>query len=220
MPPFQSAGNGTSTHAGYHLSNSSFITHTANNSFICMCCWYKFVVTCNSWGKNMLWLFGIVKNIMRKFSTQTLCTLSPVGSVLPWLATVNKGADKIGLCKVALFWRLPLIEKKAGLWYSDEKSCFCLLFPDLDTLCPIVTLVLLPIILSAETISEQFWCQLEKYMLYCSRKTPACKNGVIVEVWHVLLTLSPCVSQIVKKKIITNVYKNNDWIKFSTDFPL
>ena len=38
IPPFRSAGNGTSAHAVYRFSDSSVIKHTAHNSFICMCC--------------------------------------------------------------------------------------------------------------------------------------------------------------------------------------
>ena len=97
-----------------------------------------------------------------------------------------------------------------------KNPVFVYFFPNLEILCPIDTFVLLPIISSTETISEQFLCKLEK-MLYRSLKfSPAGKDGFIVKVRHVLLTLSLYISL---KKIFRTVYKNNDQIKFSTDFP-
>ena len=91
----------------------------------------------------------------------------------------------------SLILRLPLIEKKATLWYNGKKSCFRQIFPDLEILCPIITFVLLPIFLSTEYFFEKFWCELEKNMFYSSRKTsPVGKDGFVVEVRHVLLTLS------------------------------
>ena len=89
-------------------------------------------------------------------------TLFPVGSLLPRLVTVHRGADKIGLCKKSLVLRFPLIEKKAALSHKGKKSQFFLLFPNLEILCPIFTFILLLRISLTETISEQFWCELEK----------------------------------------------------------
>ena len=168
MPPFWSAGNGTSTHAGYRFSDSSVITHTAHNSFICMCCWYKFVVI-HEEKNNMFWLFWIVENTLRKIVTWMLYTLSPVGS-LTKACNREQRSRWIWVMQGSLVLRLPLIEKKAELWYSGKKSCFCLLFHNLKILCPIILFILLPIISSTETISEWFWCNLEKICcIVCAR---------------------------------------------------
>ena len=110
MPPCWSAGNGTSTHAGYRFSDSSVIIQTAHNSFICTCCWYKFLVIHEE--KNMFWLFGIAKNTLTKIATRTLCSLSPVDSPLPQFVTMNRGTDETGLCKVASFWDCLSLKRK------------------------------------------------------------------------------------------------------------
>ena len=146
------------------------------------------------------------KNTPRKIVTRTLCTLSPVCSLLQWLVTVGRGAGKIGFMQWSLILRLPLIEKKAALWYNGQKSCFRLLFPDL----PWYPLSNHHVCFTTHNFVnwnnfKTVLVQVGKTMLYRSRKnSPAGKNGFVIKVQHVLLTLSPYTSL---KKIITTVYK-------------
>ena len=139
MPPFRSAGNGTSTLVGYRFIDSSVITHSTQ--FI-----HQHVlliqICCSSWGKNMFWLFGIVKNTLRKIVTRTLCSLFPVGFLLPWLVTMKRRAEKNGLHKEASFWDCLSFKRKQHYGTMAKNPVFVYFFPDLQILCLIITFIL------------------------------------------------------------------------------
>ena len=114
----------------------------------------------------------------------------------------------------SLVLRLPRIENKAAFQYNGEKSGFCLLFSNLEILCRFITFILLPMISSTETISEQFWCKLEK--ICCLHKiSPAGKDGLVVKVRHVDFVFVPRHFPKKKKSSLPCIKT----IKLSTDFP-
>ena len=104
-------------------------------------------ICCNSWGKNMLWLFGTVKKKYPEKNRNTnvihfvSCRLS-----LTTACKHEQSSRQNWIIQRSLVLRLPLTEKKAALQYDGKKSHFHLLCPNLETLCPFVTFVLLPII--------------------------------------------------------------------------
>ena len=110
----------------------------------------------------MFCLFGIVKKYPQNNRNTNVAHFVSCGLSLTMACNREQRSRQNWVMQSSLVLRLPLIEKKAALWYSGEKSCFHLLFPDIEILCPIITFVLLPIISSTETISEQFWCEFEK----------------------------------------------------------
>ena len=131
--------------------------------------------------EHLLTVWNSKKNYPKKNLTWTLCTLSSVGSLLQQLVTMNRAADSLGYTRKPHL-RLPLIKKKAALRYNGEKSRFRLLFHDLEILCPVIRFILLSIISSTETSSEQFWCELEKICCtVCTRHRLRVKMALSLE---------------------------------------
>ena len=154
MPLFQSAGNGTSTHAGYRFSESSVITHTAHKSFICMCCWYKFVVIHEEK------TYGTVQKYPEK---NRKTNVLPVGSLLPRFVTVNRTADDIGFHAVKPRFEFASRWKKSSIVVQWRKIPFSSTFSrPRNPLSNRHVRFITQLELSTETISEQFCCELEK----------------------------------------------------------
>ena len=125
-----------------------------------MCCWCKFAIIHAE--KNMFWLFGIVKKYPEKNRNTNLVHFVSCRFFLTTAYNLEQRSRWNWVMQRSLVLKLPLSEKRAALRYNGEKSRFRLLFSYLEILCPIITFVLLPIISSTETVSEQFWCELEK----------------------------------------------------------
>ena len=141
----------------------------------------------------MFWLFGIVEKYPKKNCNSNVVHFVPCGLSLTMACNCEQRSRWNWVMQRSLVLRLTLIEKKAALWYNGEKSHLYLLFPRPRN--PLF--ILLPIISSTETILEQFWCELEKIMLYCLWVKVALSSK------YDMLTLSPYISLKKFKKIKT-----------------
>ena len=113
----------------------------------------------------MFWLFGTVKKYPEKNCNTNVVHFVPCGLSLTTACNSEQRSRRnwfYAIMQWSLILRLPLIEKKVVLQHNGEKSCFHLLFPDLEILCPIVMFILLPIISPTKIILKQFWCKFEK----------------------------------------------------------
>ena len=100
-------------------------------------------ICCNSWGKNMFWMFRIVKKYSKKNHNTNILLFVSCGLFLTTACNREQRSRWNWVKQSSRVLRLPLMEKKAALRYSGKKSHFRPLFPDLEVLCPKIMFILL-----------------------------------------------------------------------------
>ena len=145
--------------------------------------------------KHVLTVWNGKKNTLRKIVTWMLRSLSPVGCLLPWLVTVNRGADQICFARkpcfeIASHWKESSI---AVQWWTDPVFSSILSQPRNPLSYRHIHFITHNFVNWNNFGAVLVW--VGKNTLYHSCKTlPAGKDCFVIEVHHVLLTLSPYIS--------------------------